>query len=118
MGSPNSRLNALRSVCASTLGISWGLPRVLEPVHFFARRFEEAKAALLLALEEGPGWVPSHRFLASCYAHLGRLDEAREIVNRLRALTLVVVPRAMYWRNPEDRELFLQGLRLAAGEEG
>jgi hypothetical protein len=29
-----------------------------------------------------------------------------------------VVPRAMYWRNPEDRELFLQGLRLAAGEEG
>jgi tetratricopeptide (TPR) repeat protein len=86
--------------------------------HFFARRFEEAKAALLLALEEGPGWVPPHRLLASCYAQMGRLDEAREIVNRLRALTLVVVPRAMYWRNPEDRELFLQGLRLAAGEEG
>jgi TolB-like protein len=86
--------------------------------HFFARRFEEAKAALLLALEEGPGWVPPHRLLASCYAQMGRLDEAREIVNRLRAMTPVVVPRATYWRNPADRELFLSGLRLAAGEDG
>jgi tetratricopeptide (TPR) repeat protein len=85
--------------------------------HFFARRFEEAKAALLLALEAGPGWVPPYRFLASCYAHLGRLGEAREIVNRLRAITSVVVPSALYWRNPKDRELYLQGLRLAVGEQ-
>ena len=85
--------------------------------HFFARRFEEAKTALLLALEEGPGWVPPYRFLGSCYAHLGRLGEAREIVNRLRAITSVVVPSALYWRNPKDRELYLQGLRLAAGEQ-
>ena len=49
---------------------------------------------------------------------MGRLDEAREIVKRLRAMTPVVIPRGMYWRNPEDRELFLQGLRLAAGEGG
>ena len=84
--------------------------------HFFAKRFEEARAALLLALKEGPGWVPPHRFLASCYAHMGRLDEGREIVKRLRAMTPVVVPRATYWRNTEDRELFLSGLRLAAGE--
>jgi hypothetical protein len=31
-------------------------------------------------------------------------------------MTSVVVPRATYWRNPEDRELYLQGLRLAADE--
>ena len=84
--------------------------------HFFAKRFEEAKAALLLALEEGPGWVPPYRFLASCYAQMGRLEEAREIVKRLRAMTPDVVPRALYWRNPDGRELFLSGLRLAAGE--
>ena len=84
--------------------------------HFFARRFDEAKAALLLAVEEAPGWVPPYRFLASCYAQMGRLDEAREIAKRLRAMTSVVVPRAMYWRNPEDRELFLSGLRMAADE--
>ena len=101
------RLNP-RDLLGSVLGIGAG--------HFFAGRFEEAKAALLLAVEEGPGWVPPHRFLASCYAYLGRLDQAREIVDRLRSLTTVVVPRATYWRNPEHRELFLSGLRLAAGE--
>ena len=85
--------------------------------HFFAKRFEEAKAALLLALEQGPGWVPPYRFLASCYAQMGRLEEAREIVKRLRAMTPVVVPRALYWRNPDDRELFLSGLRLAADDQ-
>jgi pentatricopeptide repeat protein len=58
----------------------------------------------------------AYRFLASCYAHLGRLDEAHEIVDRLRANTAVLVPSYLPYRNPEHRELFLSGLRLAAGE--
>jgi len=48
---------------------------------------------------------------------MGRLDEAREIVQRLRTLTALVVPSATHWRNPEQRELYLSGLRLAVGEE-
>jgi hypothetical protein len=56
------------------------------------------------------------RFMASSYAYMGRLDEAREMVQRLRAITSVVVPNAMQYRNPEHRELFLSGLRLASGE--
>jgi pentatricopeptide repeat protein len=71
---------------------------------------------LLRSLQENPNWVPTYRFLASCYAQMGRLDEAREIVERLRTLTDVVVPRATHWRNPEHREFYLSGLRLAAGE--
>ena len=47
---------------------------------------------------------------------MGRLDEARAIVARLRAITPLVVPSALQYRNPEHRELFLSGLRLAAGE--
>jgi adenylate cyclase len=47
---------------------------------------------------------------------MGRLDEARAIVARLRAITALVVPNDVPFRNPEDRELFLSGLRLAAGE--
>jgi len=48
---------------------------------------------------------------------MGQLGEAREIVRLLRALTPVVVPTsATHWRNPEHRELYLSGLRLAAGE--
>jgi TolB-like protein/class 3 adenylate cyclase len=84
--------------------------------HFFAYRFEEAAAMLLRSLQERPGWAPTYRFLAACYAHMGRLDEARETIERLKTVTPVVVPNAMHWRNPEHRELFLSGLRLAAGE--
>jgi hypothetical protein len=47
---------------------------------------------------------------------MGRLDDAREIVTRLRAITSVVIPDASQHRNAEHRELFLSGLRLAAGE--
>ena len=47
---------------------------------------------------------------------MGRLNEARETVTQLRTLTTEVVPSAAHWRNPEHRELFLSGLRLAAGE--
>jgi hypothetical protein len=48
---------------------------------------------------------------------MGRLDEARTIVSRLRAISPLVVPSAVEFRNPQDRELLLAGLRLAAGEE-
>jgi adenylate cyclase len=85
--------------------------------YFFKRQFDEAAAKLLLAIQDDPGYPVSYRTLASCYAHMGRLDEARAIVTRLRAITPVVMPTDLPFRNPEDRELLLSGLRLAAGEE-
>ena len=84
--------------------------------HFFTLRFEDAAATLLLSLQEIPSWVPTYRFLASCYAHMGRLEEARDMVRQLRAITTEVVPSAAHWRNPEHRALYLDGLRRAAGE--
>ena len=84
--------------------------------YFFAGRFDDAAAMLLRSLQEHAGWAPTYRFLAACYAQMGRLDEARETIKRLQAVTPVVVPDATHWRNPEQRELFLSGLRLAAGE--
>jgi hypothetical protein len=48
---------------------------------------------------------------------MGRLDDAREIVTRLRAITPVVISDLSFLRNPEHRELWLSGLRLAAGEK-
>ena len=71
---------------------------------------------LLLAIQYDPNYPPSYRWLAACYAHMGRLDEARNIVKRLRAVTHLVVPSHSHLRNAEHRELLLSGLRLAAGE--
>jgi adenylate cyclase len=102
------RLNPRDPSPATLMGIGVG--------HFFARRLEEARSMLLRSLQEQPGWVPTNRFLAACYAHMGRLDEARAIVEQLRVLTSVVVPDAPHWRNPEHRKFYLSGLRLAAGE--
>jgi adenylate cyclase len=84
--------------------------------HFVNRRFDAALAVLRISLEEVPAFTPTHRTLAACFAHMGRLDEAREMVKRLRALTPAVLPSVDPFRNPEHGELFLSGLRLAAGE--
>jgi len=89
---------------------------VIGYAHFVSRRFDGAEPKLLLAIQENPSFPNPYRFLAACYAHMGRLDKAREIVTRLRAITSVVMPDASYLRNPEHRELFLSGLRLAGGE--
>jgi TolB-like protein len=84
--------------------------------YFFGRRFDEAAANLLASLELAPNFPVTYRVLAACYAHMGRLDDAREIVSRLRAITPVVMEPGTRYRNPELRELFLSGLRLATGE--
>jgi TolB-like protein len=89
---------------------------ILGQAYFYRRQFNEAAAKLLLAIQDNPGFPSAYRHLAACYAHMGHLDEARAIISRLRAITPLIVPSAAQSRNPVDRELFLSGLRLAAGE--
>ena len=79
--------------------------------HFFCRRFDRAVPQLLLAVQEDPSFPSPYRFLAACYAYIGRLDDAREIVTRVRAVTSLVIPDLSYYRNAEHRELLLSGLR-------
>ena len=89
---------------------------VMGMAHFFKHQFDEAAAKLFLSMQDQPSSPPAYRFLAACYAHTGRLDEAHTIVARLRAITPLLVPSDLPYRNPEDRELFMSGLRLAIGE--
>jgi TolB-like protein/DNA-binding winged helix-turn-helix (wHTH) protein len=81
--------------------------------HFLNRRFNDAVPKLLLAIQADPSFPEPYRFLAACYAHMGQLDNARDIIARLRSITPSVIPSASYLRKPEHRELFLSGLRLA-----
>jgi adenylate cyclase len=89
---------------------------VIGAAHFVSQRLDQALPQLLLVTQEDPSHSEAHRYLAACYTHLGRLDDAREIIRRLRAIVPVVVPNASYLRNPDHRELLLSGLRLAMGE--
>lgn len=84
--------------------------------YFFKREFDQAVARLLLSIQDHPGYPHSYRILAACYAQMGQLDEARAVIARLRAITPQIIPSAAQLRNPADRELFLSGLRAAAGE--
>jgi Flp pilus assembly protein TadD len=112
---PTSRSSMSKLRCASAPRariFPWLL--ILGAAHFLARRFDKAVPKLLLAIQEEPSFPEPYRYLAACYAHMGRLDNAREIVRRLRATTTVVIPDASFLRNAEHRELLLSGLRLAA----
>jgi adenylate cyclase len=84
--------------------------------HMFCGRLETAAYFLQLGLQENPSYPLANRFLASCYVHLGRIDEAREVVARLRAITPAIMPPTVGFRDPAQREMFLSGLRVAAGE--
>jgi tetratricopeptide (TPR) repeat protein len=87
--------------------------------YFLMRRFEEALPRLQLAIQNEPEFTSAYRWLASCYAHMGRLDDARAVLARLREIN----PRAIYpqnpkqFRNPEQRELFVSGVRMAMGDK-
>ena len=108
---PSVRRHRARRICQNA--IAWRLIcfQSAKPISSVA-----GSTSLLASLERAPGFPMTYRVLASCYAHMGRLDEAREIVGRLRAITSVVMERGTRYRTPEHRELFLSGLRLAAGE--
>jgi TolB-like protein/class 3 adenylate cyclase len=94
-----------------------GVPlSIMGQAYFVKRQFDEAAAKLLLSIQDHPGFPPAYRTLAACYAHMGRQDEARAIVAKLRAITPLVMWSDVPLRNPEDRELLLSGLRLAMGE--
>jgi tetratricopeptide (TPR) repeat protein len=84
---------------------------------FFSRRFEEAIPRLRVAIEDTPVFPTPYRFLAACYAHAGLLDEARATIARLRGVTPeIMVNYSLPFRDPQHRELYFSGLRLAMGE--
>ena len=84
--------------------------------HFFSGRLAEAKKLLLSCVQEISAWAPAYRFLASCYAHLGEIENARNTIGNLRRLTSDIIPTAEHWRRHEDRDFFLEGLRTAAAK--
>ncbi len=85
--------------------------------HFFGRRFDDAITMFMTALANMPKNPEVHRYLAASYALTGRMEEARQILDRLLTITPVIFPRIVSFRDPEQRELYLSALRLVMGEE-
>src|SRR5436305_1548281 len=83
---------------------------------FFDRRFDVAAPKFVTATQQAPTYTTPYHFLAACYAHTGRLAEAREVIQKLRALGAIAPPPVGQGRKPAHRELLLWGLRRAASE--
>ena len=89
--------------------------------HFFARRLDQARTMLLLSLQQHPDWVPTNRFLAACYAHLGQVvhsagynrfsfTRASAVVNCQSALTCLRL-RVSSQAATSSMRLSLSGIR-------
>jgi adenylate cyclase len=91
---------------------------IIGSAHFVARRFELAIENFTVVARQIPAYPPTYRMLAACYAHLGRMDEARGAIDQLRSIGAAVMPDSNSGPlvNAELRELLLSGLRLATGE--
>jgi len=96
--------------------VGWGL-YVIAAAHVMCNRFEDALPGLLVAIEEDANPI-AYQGLIACYAHLGRLAEAREALGRLRLITPVIAPPAsrLVALMPEFCEVVASGLRLAMSE--
>jgi adenylate cyclase len=116
-GQPDSAIEHLKAALRLSPRARVGTTlAMIGAAHLVSRRFEQALPKLLLAIQEDPTSPQLYRILAACYALLGRLNDAQEIVKRLRTITPLVVPSLSHFRDPDHRELFLSGLRLAASE--
>src|SRR5262249_18290040 len=60
---------------------------LIELTQLFPPSFDQAVPNLLLAIQDDPSFPSPYRFLAACYAYLGRFDEARATIARLSATT-------------------------------
>jgi len=96
--------------------VGWGL-YVIAAAHFTCGRFEAALPGLLVAIQEDASPL-AYQGLVACYAHLGRLAEARAALSRLRSITPVMAPPAnrVATLMPEFCKVIASGLRLAMSD--
>jgi adenylate cyclase len=97
------------TIFQSYAGLSWA--------HLFQERFEDAELWAQRAVAEKPNWTTSLRSLAAALGHLGRVGEARAVIERLRALvpdeTITSYAPYTRFRSSGRLPLILEGLRKA-----
>jgi adenylate cyclase len=83
--------------------------------YLLKREFDRAAEYLQTAIQEQPGSPLVPRNLAACYAHMGRLAEAREMFERVRAMGAPLIHEQD--RGSEHENLIEAGLRLAMDQQ-
>jgi adenylate cyclase len=119
LGQPEAALERLRNAWRLSpfdplLFFFWGVAGFAELI---AGRYEQAQVWLEKARRDHPGHLAAHRNLAACYAHLGRMKEARaaaaELLAREPDFTVTTFEQRYPLRRPEDLVRLTDGLRAA-----
>jgi tetratricopeptide (TPR) repeat protein len=89
----------------------------LAEAHTLLGQFEEAVVILRQRLERDPNSETSYALLASCYGQLGRVAESRAAFEELMRIapdfSIERRRRVLPFKNPEDFERLVEGLRKA-----
>ena len=89
----------------------------LAEAQFSLGQFDEAVTTLKQRLGRNPNSATSLALLASCYGHLGRIDEARaawaEAMKIAPNFSIERQRRVLPYKNPEDFERRVEGMRKA-----
>jgi len=93
------------------------LLQFLADARFSLGQYAEAIAALQQRLVRNPQSETANALMASCYGHLGRLEESRQAWERALqinpAFSIERRRRVLPFKNPEDFERRVEGLRRA-----
>ena len=88
---------------------------------FSEERYDEAAEWVLKALQINPDFPSGHRLLAAIYGRNGRIEEARDELDRYSLLapgqTVETVRMQLPLKRPGDTERILDGLRKAGMPE-
>jgi adenylate cyclase len=105
-----------KAIRLNPLHPAWYLYAVGE-AHYGARQYEQALAPLQEAVNRFPTFITPRRHLAATYAQMGRLDEARVQIAKIRELdpsiNVNLYRGTLLYENPDDLEHYLDGLRKA-----
>ena len=89
--------------------------------HFVAGRYEEAVAWARKSILERPQVPGPQRLLSTSLAHLGRIAEAKEVLEGVLRitphLTATAIRNAIHFKNSADLDRYLDGLAKAGLEE-
>ena len=93
------------------------LLQFLADARFSLGEYDQAIAAIEQRLARNPQSETAHALLASCYGHLGRPEESRRAWEKALqinpAFSIERRRRVLPFRNPEDFERRVEGLRKA-----
>lgn len=83
--------------------------------HLMLRNFEEAASTFERGTVRHPDFAPHHLFLAACYGHLGRHEEAVQAFSRAESMGMSMdqFSDILLARDPASGDLVMDGLRAA-----